>query len=65
MTGGYLYFHKAPDPEAFHQECVRLVIDIHLYDGKRAGKATARWGLENRFPYLDSEFVAYYLQIDP
>ena len=24
LFGGYLYFHKAPNAEEFHKECIRL-----------------------------------------
>lgn len=35
---GYLYFHAAPDPQSFHQECVRRVKDLHTADCLRANK---------------------------
>ena len=65
LAGAYQYFHKAPSPRAFHDECVRLVEDIHLYDGLRADRCVAHWGLEARFPCLDYMYVDFYLRCDP
>lgn len=53
QNGAYRYFHSAPNPNEFHKECVRLMNDIHLYDGLRADRGVCRWGLEARFPFLD------------
>jgi asparagine synthase (glutamine-hydrolysing) len=55
IFGGYLYFHAAPDKEAFHTECVRSVKNLHLSDCLRANKSTSAWGLEARVPFLDKE----------
>ena len=55
IFGGYLYFHAAPDKEAFHAETVRRVKNLHLADCLRANKSTAAWGVEARVPFLDKE----------
>jgi asparagine synthase (glutamine-hydrolysing) len=55
IFGGYLYFHAAPDKEAFHVETVRRVKNLHLSDCLRANKSTSAWGLEARVPFLDKE----------
>ena len=55
--GGYLYFHKAPNPTEFHEECVRKLQDLYKYDCLRANKATMAWGLEARVPFLDKNFL--------
>ena len=55
IFGGYLYFHAAPDREAFHAETVRRVQNLHLSDCLRANKSTAAWGVEARVPFLDKE----------
>jgi asparagine synthase (glutamine-hydrolysing) len=55
IFGGYLYFHGAPDKEAFHEETVRRVKNLHLADCLRANKSTSAWGLEARVPFLDRE----------
>jgi len=65
VFGGYLYFHKAPSPEAFHEESVRKVEALHLYDCLRANKAMAAWGVEARVPFLDLEFLELAMSIDP
>ena len=57
LFGGYLYFHKAPNAEEFHQESVRKLGKLHLYDLLRANKALAAWGVEGRVPFLDKEFI--------
>ena len=57
ILGGYLYFHAAPDPKSFHQECVRRVKNLHTADCLRANKSTMAWGLEARVPFLDKEFL--------
>ena len=55
IFGGYLYFHAAPDKNAFHEETVRRVKNLHLADCLRANKSTSAWGLEARVPFLDKE----------
>ena len=54
IFGGYLYFHKAPDARAFHDETVRKLSKLHLYDCLRANKSLAAWGVEGRVPFLDT-----------
>ncbi|EWG40122.1 asparagine synthetase [Fusarium verticillioides 7600] len=65
IFGGYLYFHAAPDKEAFHEETVRRVKNLHLADCLRANKSTSAWGLEARVPFLDKEFLETSMNIDP
>lgn len=65
LTGGYKYFCKAPSPEEFHNECVKLIKEIHLYDALRADRAVSIHGLETRVPFLDSSFVDLYMSINP
>eukprot|EP00802_Teleaulax_amphioxeia_P000911 Tamp_00912.p1 GENE.Tamp_00912~~Tamp_00912.p1 ORF type:complete len:630 (+),score=163.58 Tamp_00912:330-2219(+) len=62
--GGYLYFHKAPNPKEFHEECVRKIQDLYKYDCLRANKATMAWGLEARVPFLDKAFMDVVMHID-
>ncbi len=57
IFGGYLYFHKAPSPRAFHEELVRKLHLLHLYDCLRANKSMAAWGIEARVPFLDTRFL--------
>ncbi len=63
--GGYLYFHKAPDAKAFHEETVRKLSKLHLYDCLRANKSLAAWGVEGRVPFLDKEFLDVAMRLNP
>lgn len=65
VFGGYLYFHRAPDSRAFHDETVRKLERLHLYDCLRANKAMAAWGVEARVPFLDLDFLDVAMGIDP
>ena len=64
-TGGYLYFHKAPDPMALHFETKRLLHWIHYFDVLRADRGVASNGLEARVPFLAHKFIDFYFQVDP
>lgn len=64
-SGSYLYFHNAPSPEEFQKETVRLLKDLCYYDVLRGDKSTAGAGLEIRVPFLDLEFLDYYMGINP
>lgn len=63
LTGGYLYFHAAPDPVDFDKECRRLLSDIQFFDVLRSDRCIASHGLEARTPFLDRGFVQTYLSI--
>ena len=65
LTSGYLYNFNAPSLKALHNEAIRRIKEIHLYDGLRADRATSIHGLELRVPFLDYKFVDYYLSINP
>jgi len=65
IFGGYLYFHKAPDPGEFHKETVRKLSKLHLYDCLRANKSLAAWGVEGRVPFLDKEFMDVAMRLNP
>ena len=65
IFGGYLYFHKAPDAKAFHEETVRKLSKLHFYDCLRANKSLMAWGIEGRVPFLDKEFLDVAMRIDP
>ena len=64
-SGSYMYFHNAPDSNSFNKETVRLLKDLQYFDVLRSDKSTASNGLEVRVPFLDKEFLQYYMQIDP
>ncbi|KAA6301085.1 MAG: Asparagine synthetase B [Candidatus Ordinivivax streblomastigis] len=65
VFGGYLYFHKAPDAQSFHEETVRKLSKLHLYDCLRANKSLSAWGVEGRVPFLDKEFLDVAMRINP
>lgn len=65
IFGGYLYFHKAPDARAFHEETVRKLSRLYQYDCLRANKSLAAWGVEGRVPFLDKEFLDIAMSLNP
>lgn len=65
IFGGYLYFHKAPDAQAFHEENVRKLSKLYQYDCLRANKSLAAWGIEGRVPFLDKEFMDVAMSLNP
>ncbi len=65
IFGGYLYFHKAPTPEAFHEETVRKLGKLHQFDCLRANKSMAAFGVESRVPFLDKEFLDVAMRLNP
>lgn len=65
VFGGYLYFHKAPNAQEFHEELLRKLSMLHKYDCLRANKAMAAWGIEARVPFLDKEFLDVAMSINP
>ena len=65
VFGGYLYFHKAPTPQAFHEETVRKLSKLHMYDCLRANKSLSAWGVEGRVPFLDKEFLEMAMNLNP
>ena len=65
IFGGYLYFHKAPNAKEFHEETVRKLKKLHMYDCLRANKSLASWGIEGRVPFLDKEFMDVAMRINP
>lgn len=65
LCGGYIYFNKSPNSTESHTECQKLLSEIHHFDVLRADRAVACSGLETRVPFLDSDFVEYYMSIHP
>src|SRR5210317_247288 len=65
LFGGYLYFHKAPNAQEFHEETVRKLEKLHMYDCLRANKALSAWGIEGRVPFLDKEFIDVAMRLNP
>ena len=65
IFGGYLYFHKAPSACDFHEETVRKLSKLHMYDCLRANKSLSAWGVEGRVPFLDKEFLDVAMRTNP
>ena len=65
IFGGYLYFHKAPSARDFHDETVRKLSKLYLYDCLRANKSLSAWGVEGRVPFLDKEFLDVAMRTNP
>ncbi|WP_300726799.1 asparagine synthase B [uncultured Bacteroides sp.] len=65
VFGGYLYFHKAPNAQAFHEETVRKLSKLYMYDCLRANKSLSAWGVEGRVPFLDKEFLDVAMRLNP
>jgi asparagine synthase (glutamine-hydrolysing) len=65
IFGGYLYFHKAPSAQAFHEETVRKLGKLYLYDCLRANKSLSAWGVEGRVPFLDKDFLDVAMRTNP
>ncbi len=65
VFGGYLYFHKAPNATEFHEETVRKLGKLYLYDCLRANKSLSAWGVEGRVPFLDKEFLDVAMNLNP
>ena len=65
IFGGYLYFHKAPTAKDFHEETVRKLSKLYMYDCLRANKSLSAWGVEGRVPFLDKEFLDVAMRTNP
>ena len=65
IFGGYLYFHKAPSARDFHEETVRKLSKLFMYDCLRANKSLSAWGVEGRVPFLDKEFLDVAMRTNP
>ena len=65
IFGGYLYFHKAPSAKDFHEETVRKLSKLYMYDCLRANKSLSAWGVEGRVPFLDKEFLDVAMRTNP
>ena len=55
--------NKCPDEIEFDKETRRLLSDIHMFDVLRSDKCISSHGLEPRAPFLDRDFVNFYLSI--
>ena len=65
LFGGYRYFKYAPSAQQFHQETIRLLSDIHHFDGLRTDRCVSQYGIELRLPYFDKYLLEFVLHLDP
>ncbi|KAJ8946246.1 hypothetical protein NQ318_004615 [Aromia moschata] len=65
VAQGYIYFRDAPNPQAAHEDSLRLLREIYMFDGLRADRTMAAQSLELRVPFLDLQFTNYFLNIQP
>ena len=65
VCGSYLYLKNAPNDQEFHDECTKLLKEIHCFDVLRSDRCVSENGLEPRTPFLDKSFVNYYMSINP
>lgn len=63
LCQGYIYFRDAPSSDEAHEESLRLLSEIYLFDGLRADRTTAAHSLELRVPFLDLQFTNYFLSL--
>lgn len=62
---GYKYTDFAPSPEAFQEESVKRIHELHMYDVLRADRCISVNSMEARVPFGDLDFVSYVMSIDP
>lgn len=62
---GYKYTDFAPSAEAFQEEAVKRIRELHMYDVLRADRCISVNSLEARVPFGDLDFVKYVMSIDP
>lgn len=62
---GYRYLQNAPTIQDFQDECFKLLNEIYMYDALRSDRTISANGLEARVPFLDKDFVSYYMSINP
>jgi len=63
--GGYLYNYMAPSVLEFHKDNMKLIDNIHYFDGLRVDRNISRWGLEARVPFLDWDLVKLSKMVSP
>ena len=59
LFAGYKYSHYAPDSKTLREDNINLVENVHRYDGLRTDRTMARYGLEVRPPFSDTEIIDY------
>lgn len=65
IHGSYRYFRDAPNKKEFHDETVRLLEELYMFDNLRTDRTMSGNGLEVRVPFLDFEYVEFIKRVDP
>jgi asparagine synthase (glutamine-hydrolysing) len=60
---GYLYNYLAPSAQEAHADAIRLLEEIHMYDGLRVDRTISYHGIEARVPFLDPSYVEAYMSL--
>ena len=63
LFGGYKYLNNETNGIEFDMECRKLIKDSHLFDLLSVEKCFSSCGLEISSPFLDKNFVNFYLSI--
>ena len=63
LFGGYIYMNKCPQGDEYDGEVRRLLNNISYFDVLRSDKSISSHNLETRTPFLDKDFVDYYLSL--
>jgi len=59
VHSSYLYNHNAPSSIECRKDSIRLVKDVHMFDGLRTDRTMSQYGLEVRLPFADKNYVDY------
>ena len=65
LFNGYLYNYLNKDVVHAHDDTIRLLQNIHVYDVLRSDRGISSNGLESRCPFLSTELVEFVLKVDP
>lgn len=65
LLGGYRGFGMTTDADAFDDENVKMLENIHRFDVLRCEKSFSGHGLEGRVPFADSDVVDLLMSLPP
>ena len=61
MFGGYKYMRRAPSPTSHRVESVRLLQNVHMYDGLRCDRVCSHFSIEPRYPFFSADILKFVL----
>ena len=62
---GYLYNWNEKDIDILFEDLLRLIKNIHYFDGLRVDRGISSNGLESRVPFLDKRLIKILMSIEP